>query len=613
MRITKKFFGDLEKNPLQVFKELSDEDQRKVFDKLNQAYYNTNKPLVSDEIYDIINKHFTTNKDNVGAKPKGKKIELPVYMGSLDKIKDDPNAIEKFINKHTSKEFYISEKLDGISALYSPASKTLYTRGNGKIGENITGLLDYINGIVNINDDVYIRGELLLSRKNFTANMGANARNTVSGVVNSKTINKDVASLVDFIAYDYISKDEESMKNSLDILKTLGFNTPNFVKIYNKHLNSEYLSDILEKWKVESDYEIDGIVVKNNDTHKITHTKNPSYALAFKHLRTETTAEVVVTHIEWNISKDGLLKPIITFDPVNLGGVSIQKTTGFNAAYIKENNIGPGAVILIKRAGDVIPHIISIIKGVSKPDMPSISYVWKNKDIIVENHTSSVSALTNFFKSLDIKGIGPKMAETIYNSGYETPKDIVMMKKSEFLKIEGFGNKATLYDDIQTSIKNADCIMIMNAINVFGAGFGIKKLTSIIKSVGTYNLDKITYNELIEIQGVSDITADAFLKGYQKYKDFMKSTNLQCEFENAIIHKPIKQHVIVFSGIRDKDLEKQLEDMGHEVSSSLKKTTTILVVNDLSSKSSKTMKAKEMGIYVIEYGGNMIDKINNLH
>jgi len=100
------------------------------------------------------------------------------------------------------------------------------------------------------------------------------------------------------------------------------------------------------------------IVVRDNQHHSIISGKNPKYSFAFKTILTHEEAEVIVSHVEWNISKDGFLKPTVYFNPIHIGGVKIQKATGFNASFIQSNTIGPGSHIVIIRSGDVIPYIV---------------------------------------------------------------------------------------------------------------------------------------------------------------------------------------------------------------------------------------------------------------
>lgn len=117
--------------------------------------------------------------------------------------------------------------------------------------------------------------------------------------------------------------------------------------------------------------------------------KNPEYSFAFKSNLLLDEAEVVVNGVEWNVSKDKYLKPIVKFTPVNINGIIIKQATGFNANFIVKNKIGIGSIIKIQRSGDVIPHIIAILKVAdnNEPLMPDISYKWNktNIDIIIDD------------------------------------------------------------------------------------------------------------------------------------------------------------------------------------------------------------------------------------
>jgi NAD-dependent DNA ligase len=173
---------------------------------------------------------------------------------------------------------------------------------------------------------------------------------------------------------------EEQMK----LLKKYKFKVANY-KVVDK-LNYEFLTEYFEKRRNKSDYEIDGIVVFDNSRPYENVQGNPDYGFAFKVLLEEQKAEAIVEDVEWNVSKDGYIKPRIRIKPVKLVGTVITYATAFNAKYVVDNKLGPGAVITIVRSGDVIPDIVEVIKPSKEPKMPDIAYKWnKTKvDIIVK-------------------------------------------------------------------------------------------------------------------------------------------------------------------------------------------------------------------------------------
>jgi DNA ligase (NAD+) len=511
-----------------------------VITHLNNHYYNGDEPLVSDEVYDIIydrlrtldpkNKHFTI----VGAK-KGK-VVLPFYMSSLAKIKSDNSTLNTFKTKFPG-TYVVSDKLDGVSALYDSKAKKLYTRGDGKVGQDISNLLLYIQGIPkSVKEDVVVRGELILTKAAFENIKGdnANARNTVSGIVNAKKPNVDIAKRIKFVAYSMFQPSGLDADTQMKMMsKKYGFDT-----VWNntlKQLDFEDLSSQLDTRRRLSDYDIDGIVIMHNSpNHKLVEEKVPTYAFAFKHLLTQKTAEVIVTDVEWNVSKDGLLKPTVLFDAVNLSGVNIRRATGFNAHFIESNKIGMGAVIVITRSGDVIPFIMSVVSPAKAPKMPTIPYVWSgSKDIKVIGKSTGqdLKEILHFVTSIGVPGMGPGMVKKIFDAGYASVFELLNVDQGNFLKIPGFANKNELYVALHSAVEKASCVTLMQASNKFGSGFGERKLNSIIK-VDPGILDPSypapTIESLCQIEGIQKTTAEKFIVGLVKYREFLKVTGIDC-------------------------------------------------------------------------------------
>ena len=179
------------------------------------------------------------------------------------------------------------------------------------------------------------------------------------------------------------------------------------IKVNN--INLDYLLTKLKEFKSNSIYEIDGIIITHNSNNIYDYKENPKFSFAFKSLKIQEEKIVIVKDIEWNVSKDKYLKPIVIFDEIYLNGVNIKKATGFNADYIVKNKINIGSKIKIVRSGDVIPFIKEVISQSKTPLLPSFPYIWKGKDIILEgdnkNREQDIKIYTHFMKSLDIKGV----------------------------------------------------------------------------------------------------------------------------------------------------------------------------------------------------------------
>jgi len=392
----------------------------------------------------------------------------------------------------------------------------------------------------------------------------------------------------------------------------------------------ENLSKILLERRKESLYEIDGIVVFHDKEHNQVSGKNPSYAFAFKSLLTHTEAEVIVKEVEWNASKDGYLKPILHFDPVVLAGVSIQKATGFNGQFIESNVLGPGSRIVIIRSGDVIPHVVRILtKSASgKPSLPNVKYKWNDThvDIVLEDKEAAedviVKRMTYFAVTLEMKGVGKGIIERLYKNGIDTIKKLVNVKVDELLEMEGFQKKSAekVVNEIRESIKKADCLKFMDASNLFGRSIGEKKLKLIVE--GFPNIIKgyiPSEDELLKIDGIASITANQFIDGLPEFFDFMKDIGIDCNKTN-VVSKPLaesskpslKDLVVVFTGIRDKELEAEIESRGGKVASAVSGKTKVVVAKDPSEETGKVKAAKELGIPVLNIETFRNEYISNL-
>ena len=609
----KQMFTNLIENPLVYLKSLSKDDAVLLLKEASQKYY-LGEPVLTDDMFDILQDYvykLDPSLKEVGAAPTQGKVKLPFWMGSLDKIRDDPKALEKWKKKYNGR-IIISDKLDGNSALY--VGKKLYSRGDGYQGQDISHLLPFIQGIPT-HSTVAVRGELIISKADWAAKgIGANARNAVAGVMHSKVPVKELAELIQFVAYEQLDPPIAGT-NGLEHLKELGFNTVHYSGHESSILSMDYLSKILLERRKDSPYDIDGIVIAEDKLHPYIAGENPQYAFAFKSLLTHEEAEVVITELEWNASKDGYLKPLLHFDPVVLSGAKIQKATGFNAKFIEDNVIGPGSKIVIIRSGDVIPHVVRIISPSAngKPSFPRSAWVWNatHVDILLKEVEKDsgviIKRLTYFASTLDIKGVGPGVIEKMYNNGIDTIKKLLNVSVEDLIKMDGFKEKsaAKVIDEIKSSIANATCLTYMDASNLFGRSIGTKKLKIILSKYPNITTGYIpTLQELKDIDGIASITAEQFLEGLPEFFKFMKDAGLPCKSDNVKESNSVKKSLVdinvVFTGLRVKDLEDEIERQGGKVSAAVTKKTTVVVAKDIKDDSSKIKTAHELGIPVVD-------------
>jgi DNA ligase (NAD+) len=589
-------------------------------------YHNTNQSLITDEVYDILVERLKkiSPKSKVlkqtGAPIKGKKVELPYWMGSMDKIKTDEGLIEKWTDTYKG-PYVVSDKLDGISCLLvvTDGEISLYTRGDGSYGQDITHLLDLINisteKLLKSIDDAAIRGELIMTKENFEKYAGemSNARNMVGGVVNSKkeSVNKKYAADVDFITYEII----EPRFTPLEQLKTLK-KWGMYVVYYDVYEDIDFtiLDSILQKRKKKSDYEIDGIIITENRSHVRNKSGNPSYSFAYKGM-TET-ADVKVIEVIWTPSKDGYLIPRIHYETVRLSQADLDYTAGFNARFIVKNKIGPGAIITMIRSGDVIPHILGVVKPAKKPDLPTdYDYVWDDNEVnlIVENaddnETVIIKRLTKFMKNIGVENMSEGIITRLVKAGYDNIPKIISITVDDLLELDGFQDKLAnkLVNGLQTQLKKLDILKLMVASNSFGRGFGERKIKKVLNVypniVDEYSVSKrkAWEKKLMDLEGFDTISVEKFLDSMAEFQIFYKVIkkklpNIKPYVSLAKTTGIFKDEKVVFTGFRNKDWQTFIESEGGKVSGSVSKNTTLLVYNDGEESSAKFQNAKKLGI-----------------
>lgn len=616
----------------QLYKKLLAKELVEIITKADKAYHNDGKAIITDDYYDLLIERLKERAPKnpyfkkIGFKPSEKtKIKLPYYLGSQNKFKfEDSKEINKWFSKYKSPtEYYLNEKLDGISCLITSDNDKnikIYTRGDGYNGLDITYIKTYIKNIpTDLPKNFAVRGELLLSKKNWISikDEGANPRNVVAGVINSKTINLKILNLIEFIAYDYLS-DRLPINDSMLYLESIGFKIAKY-KLINHTLNTDELFEYLKEFKKNSEYEIDGIIITHNKSHNLDIGKNPDYAFAFKSNIILDSVEVIVLDVEWNISKDKYLKPIVKFNPIIINGVSIKQATGFNADFIVKHKIGKGSVIKIQRSGDVIPHITEILKESDDnlPLMPKIPYIWnKTKiDILIEgddkNRDHDIKSFTFFMKSLNIKGISEGIITKLYDNSYDTLYKIINISKEQILEIDGFKDKSAL--NLITSlneIKLKSCKEIMIASNILGRGIGEKKLELIFKEYPFICIDKnkaleLKIDDIKKINGMGDITSKQFIDNLNKFFEFYQELEFK-EIEKSksksppkIINKKIENKHFVFSGFRNKEFEDYIKENNGIIDNNIIKNTNYLIIKDNTKITTKIKIAEEKGLIII--------------
>jgi NAD-dependent DNA ligase len=453
----------------------------------------------------------------------------------------------------------------------------------------------------------------------------------VSGQISKKTPDQTIVSDLDFVTYEVITatKYQKVVEKQCQFLKTLDFKV-----VYNRIIHRDFieqpvLMDYLNRRKKKSEYQIDGLVITTTDKYIRNESDNPKYSFAFK-IQGET-AEVEVDRVKWNLSKSGKYKPQIFIQPTELCGVTISSLTGFNAKYIVTNKISRGAILLITRSGDVIPHIVAVLKeGNNIINLPEHSR-WDSVELYHTFETSPsemvIKQMVYFFSSLKCLNCKDKTILKIYNAGYKTIESLIEAKIDDLSNIDGIGFKLAtkLLTSIKTNIRDASIHELLAAINSFGEGIGLKKIQ---------NIDLNNPNDLT-IKGLSEATIkekilpvwDVSLARVQNIKKMVGISPLtdigqRAERNGELDMRPhvsegssaprLLNKIYVFTGFRDTALEKQIMDLGGKVTSAIsKKTTNLVILNEIKKSSTKLLKAKDLGIKIITKEELMI-KIKNI-
>ena len=609
---------------------LSEEELIKMIEKSNDIYYNQpDKVILSDEQFDILKEYFEAKYPThpllkkVGAPIVGKKdkVVLPYPMPSMDKIKPTTGALPKWLAKYNKpKSYVLSAKLDGVSGLYvlDGGKAKLYTRGDGIIGKDISHLIPFLRlPDPTAHTDYVIRGEFLISKDNFASHFKSkkNARNAVAGLMNT-LVGGDEHQWVDFVGYE-IMKPEMVPGDQLKTLQdVIGMDTVRFEVVDN--LSNEMLSEKLMDWRSGYKYEIDGIIVAHNKIYRARSEKNPEHAFAFKMVLSDQVAEAKVVRVEWNPSKDGYLKPRVEIEPIELGGVTITYATGKNASFIEKNKIGVGSIVELVRSGDVIPDIKKVVVPAPEPSMPDVDYVWNEThvDIMLVDKSADATVreknVLGFFKVLEVDGVGPGVVTKLMKAGYDTVPKILKMSEADFLGLEGF--KKTLankiYTNIHKALDEASLPALMKASNIFGRGFGEKKLTPALEMypdiLVSKDSDANKVNKLVKVSGWSTKSATEFVKHIDAFVKFMRKCGLE---DRLVIKKVASQSIpkvdtshplygkkIVMTGFRDKALEELIKSKGGEMGSSVSKKTFAVLVKDLDEDTGKAEQARALGV-----------------
>ena len=638
-----------------------------LLDRYNYEYYVLDKPSVSDQEYDRLMQELmsleekypefkskTSPSMRVGSTVLSsfKKVTHKLPMLSLGNVFNESDIIkfDERIKKEGYNPVYVCEpKIDGlaISLVYEKGILVRgVTRGDGRVGEDITSNIKTIKSIplkLSKDIDIDVRGEVYIDRKEFQRVNSErrkegleefqNCRNLASGSVRqldskvaaSRRLNNFTYHLPNPLDYGIYRH-----RDALTFMEELGFRVNPKRKICNNI--EEVLKFINEMTSIRDSlpYDIDGIVIKVDDIKMQENlgftARSPKWATAYKFPAEKVTTKL--TDIVFTVGRTGKITPNAMLEPVRVAGSTIRKATLHNEDYVLSKDIRIGDVVVIQKAGDVIPEVVKVdldrrtsilpeFKMIDNCPVCGTKLVRKEEEA---NHycpnplcdARNIEKLIHFVsrKAMNIDGLGDRITEDYYNFGYlkDIPSIYELYKyKDELMSLEGFGEKKV--DNLLEGIEKSKSNSLERLL--FGLGirhFGEKSALILAKKFK--NIDNImsaNFDDLVDISDIGDIMAKSITKYFQKEENIslinkLKSLGINMNYlGKEVVEDPNfagKKFVITGTiSVMPRDtLKEEISLRGGNVTGSISKSTNVLIAGD--SPGSKLEKALKLGIEI---------------
>lgn len=554
-------------------------------------------------------------------------------VGSLDKV-HNWDELQKDLR---DREIVASLKLDGLSVvLYYVDGKLdqALTRGDGRIGIDITDKVLYINSRLKEIDPTFtggVRGEILMSNEAFERYAmdhedAKNPRNTTAGLINAKEISPDLR-LLNIVFYKVIGCNDDRFDDYKDMLQYLDSQFfPNVVDYDSVSLTEEDIIYKMNYLRISwyGHYPADGIVLARNDLGRLTQnetgnmnsdeTNETIYTFVSQAFKFPAeTKQAKVDCVEWSLSKTKYLIPKVKIEPTQLSGTTVQYTAGFNAEYILNKKIGPGAVVEICKSGEIIPDIQSVVKTSDEFDLPKIcpfcgEYLeWKGVHLYCPNNDCGHSKMTDLLiwtsKLVPIDGLGDKIREKffteIYGEEYCTVDQIMKYSVLTRAKVPDIdkGKQYQLFrDSILALFRNKfNIVTVLEALNIPRLGHEtakkLSKYPDIIRKLA--NNDENTFINLHTFIG--NANADSINENREKFMRINFLLDRDGVDWNVTESSNIRVAITGKLSCKRADFEKELESIGIAVCS-INNDTKYLITDDPNSSSEKNKKADKLGI-----------------
>lgn len=641
------------------------EELHNLLERLNEEYYVQDNPSVSDAEYDRYMQELMTletefpeyqTDDSPSVRVGGKvlssfqKVTHKTPMLSLGNAfnEADIRDFDRKMQADAVEEVtYVCElKIDGLAvSLHYEDGKFQVgaTRGDGEIGEDITNNLKTIRSIpLKLKESLSfeVRGEAYMPKQSFEALneertakgeiLFANPRNAAAGSLRQLDSKVAASRNLSYFVYGLTGANLSSHSDSLDYLEKLGFQTNPYRRLCS---NIEEVLAYIEEWQGKRDslpYEIDGIVVKVNSfalQEELGSTaKSPRWAIAYKFPAEEVTTKLI--DIELSVGRTGVVTPTAILEPVRVAGTVVKRASLHNEDLIRKQGIMLGDTIVLKKAGDIIPQVVSVLveqrtgeeKEFHMPDTCTecgSHLVRLEGEVALRCVNPSCPAqireeLIHFASrnAMNIEGLGERViAQLFAEKLIATVVDLYELKLEQLLDLERFGEKSAtnLIQAIEASKQNSLEKLL------FGLGIrhiGAKAAKTLSQHFGTMDaLGQTNFEELIAIDEIGSKMADSVIKFFEQEEVKNLLTSLKNHGVNMIYTGPqaVKDGESVFFGktvvltgkltkLTRNEAKKEIEARGGKVTGSVSKSTDFVVAGEAAG--SKLTKAEELGIAV---------------
>ena len=616
-----------------------------LLNKYNYEYYTLYAPSVSDAEYDrlmqeliVLEKKYpdkvlpNSPTQRIGGQiiSEFDKVVHNVGRFSLGNVFNEEEILEfdRKIKKIIHNVEYVAElKIDGMGVSLDYRNGVLYqaaTRGDGTVGEDITHNVKTIKSIplkLNEDVDIVVRGEIYMSKKSFEElnelrkkselPMFQNPRNAAAGSVRQLDSSITASRKLDAFLYHYPLTPFKTHYESLEYMKKLGFKVNHNIRLCK---NIYEVIDYIKKWtklRETLPYEIDGVVIKVNDVTKydeIGYTaKVPKWATAYKF-----PAQLVLTKLKdiiFTVGRTGMITPNAVLEPVKIMGSTVSRATLHNEDYVLNKDIKINDYVYIKKAGDVIPEVVSVETSRRK-DVKDFIMIKKcpicgeplvKPDGFVDSFclndncpARNIEKLIHFVSrdAMNIEGLGERIIEDFYNYGYiKDFSDIYKLKdnKEELIELEGFGNKSVnnILENIENS-KNNSMERLLFALGI--GGIGAKKAKIISKQFPSIDrLANATLDELNDVKDIGPILSKSIFDYFNnednlnELEELRKSgVNFAYKGKKIELDKEYSGKKFVITGSFDfigrKEIKEFIESKGGYTSESVSKKTDVVIV-----------------------------------